>query len=148
MVLFAFHAFWKSDWLAAVLDSTWGMSLILKNYLFLAAIGFLACVYFGTYGLLWWMPSDWGRHNEDGDFSSVRGFLSCASTLYLGFPLIGLIWKGMLDAARAKRLAIRIHAAEASAAELSKQSKQLETHKAIIESLREQVESLRSKSDR
>jgi hypothetical protein len=146
LVLFAFHAHWKRDWLAAVLEKEWkAWSFITRIYLSLAALGFIACVYFGTYGLLWWMPSDWGRHNEDGDFSSVREYLSCASIFFLGFPLIGLIWKEMLEVAKTKRLETRFHAAETSSAELSKQ---LEVHKAIVESLREQIESLRSKSDR
>ena len=145
MVLFAFHAFWKSDWLAAVLDSTWGISLILKNYLFLAAIGFLVCVHQGTHALLWWMPSNWGGLDEDGNLMSVRAYLSWASVLALGIPLIGLLAAGITETVRAKRLETRLDTAETSAAELSKQ---LETHKKIVDSLREQIESLRSKSDR
>jgi hypothetical protein len=149
MALFAFQACWKSDWLAAVLEKEWQyLSLILKNYFYLAAIGFLVCVYQGTHALLWWMPSNWGSNDEDGDFTSVRVFLSWAALFSLGIPLSGLILRGITETARAKRLETRLHAAETSAAELSKQSKQLETHKAIIESLREQIESLRSKSDR
>lgn len=140
MVRFAFDAHWNRDWLAAVLENEWrSWSFITRIYLSLAALGFLACVYFGTYGLLWWMPSNWGSHNEDGDFMSVREYLSSASIFFLGFPLVGLIWKEMLDAARTKRLETRLHAAETSAAELSKQ---LETHKEIVESIRKHNKTL------
>lgn len=144
---FLYHAYCKGDWLAAVLETEWQYSytFITRIYLSLAALGFLAYVGCGTYVLLWWMPSNWGGLDEDGNFASVRYNLAGASTFFLGFPLIGLILRGISNTARTKSLETRLHAAETSAAELSKQ---LETHKEIVESLREQVESLRSKSDR
>ena len=103
MILFALHAYWKRDWLAAVLDRNGGLTLILKIYLFSAAIGFLVCVFQGTNALLWWIPSNWGSHDEDGNFMPIRVYLSCASVLFLGIPLIGLILAGITETARARR---------------------------------------------
>ena len=147
MFQFVYHALCNSDWLATVFETEgkYSYSLITKINIFVAAIGFLGCLWFGTDGFFWWMPSTWGGLNENGRFVPLRETLSCIAAFHLGLPLIVLIVRGISNTATTKRLETRLHAAESSAVELSRQ---LETNKAIIESLREQIESLRSKSDR
>jgi hypothetical protein len=145
MVLFAFHAYWKRDWLAAVLDSELQISLIIKLYLFLAAIGFLVCVCEGTHALLWWLPANWGSPDQDGEFVSTRIYLSWASGLFVGCPLIELMAAGVTKTARANRLATSLHTAETSAEKLFYE---LEAHKQLVVLLTQQVKSLQGKSDR
>lgn len=62
-----------------------------KAYLFLASAGFLVCVYSGYENLLWWMPNSWGSYGEDGDWTSLRSYLSGVATFLAGFGLIQLI---------------------------------------------------------
>lgn len=99
LAAFTLQACWadKSAWLYKVLHNPYPNLILVRAYLILAAIGFLVCVYQGTHSMLWWFPASWGGHDEDGVWLSLRSHVSAASTLFMGFGLVGLISGGIRD---------------------------------------------------
>lgn len=59
----------------------------------LAAIGFLVCMYQGAHGMLWWMPSEWGSIDEDGEYSTARSFLASMFTFFGGIAFVSFVDK-------------------------------------------------------
>lgn len=60
-----------------------------RAYLIAALIGYLGVVYCGFYGLLFWMPPNWGAVNEDGEFTALRYTVAGLFTL-AALPATGL----------------------------------------------------------
>jgi hypothetical protein len=60
------------------------MSFKKKVFFSFAAIGLFTCVFQGIESMLWWLPSSWGTHDEEGDFTTWRVQLSALITLFLG----------------------------------------------------------------
>lgn len=60
-----------------------------RVYLIAALIGYLGVVYCGIYGLLFWMPSNWGAVNEDGEFTALRYTVAGLFT-FAALPAVGL----------------------------------------------------------
>ena len=60
-----------------------------RVYLLAALIGYLGVVYCGFYGLLFWMPSNWGTMDEDGEFTALRYTVAGLFT-FAALPASGL----------------------------------------------------------
>lgn len=80
----------KSELLYSTIDSR-QMDWQKKVFLGLAAFGFLACIFNGIDGLLFWMPDSWGSLDEEGDFKTVRTSLASIGTLFIGGILVQVI---------------------------------------------------------
>lgn len=66
-------------------------SFKVSAFLVLAAGAYLLCIYEGYLTLLWWMPSSWGTHNDDGEWTSVRVLIAGVAVVPVGFGFINLI---------------------------------------------------------
>ncbi len=73
-----------------------------KIFLVFAAIGFLVCIYSGVKAMLFWMPSEWGRINSDGEHEAFKSIIASVFTFVAGFSFIHLI-----DKAAHKRFDLR-----------------------------------------
>jgi hypothetical protein len=62
-----------------------------KVFLGLAAIGFLICMFKGAETMLFWLPSEWGWPDEDGEFQSVRVLIASAFAMFGGIALAQFI---------------------------------------------------------
>lgn len=88
-------------YLAAKGDSITLYSTINSNYLSIkqkiflgfAAIGFLVSMYTGAEAMLFWMPSEWGSIDSDGEYQTVRSTISFVFALFGGLSLIQFIDK-------------------------------------------------------
>lgn len=69
------------------------LSIKQKTFLGLAAIGFLVCMYNGAEAMLFWMPSEWGSVDSEGEYQTVKGSISGIFALLGGFSLIHFIDK-------------------------------------------------------
>ena len=60
-----------------------------RVYLIAALVGYLSVIYCGFYGLLFWMPSNWGAVDEDGEFTALRYTIAGLFT-FASLPTAGL----------------------------------------------------------
>jgi hypothetical protein len=57
------------------------LSLKQNAFVGLAAVAMLVCFFNGAEAMLFWLPSDWGSLDEDGDFVLVRTSIASVFTL-------------------------------------------------------------------
>jgi hypothetical protein len=60
-------------------------------FIFSSAAATIAMVYFGSKGMLYWIPSNWGS-NVDGDWTSVRDYLAAMMAFIGGLGGIYIIF--------------------------------------------------------
>ena len=56
-------------------------------------IGLIACMYSGAEALLFWMPSEWGNIDSEGEYQTARTTLAAIFALYAGFTLAAFLDK-------------------------------------------------------
>jgi len=59
-----------------------------KTYFGLCALGIVISVGAGTYAMLWWMPNNWGWH-EDDSWNGLRLVIASLSAMFIGVPIVG-----------------------------------------------------------
>lgn len=62
-----------------------------KAFLLAAGLAVLVCAYTGAKTMLFWVPSNWGGVDEDGNFQPLRDSLATMFALFGGFSLIKLL---------------------------------------------------------
>jgi len=77
--------------LYSTLDSSLQISINQKIFLVLAAFTFLVCMYQGAEVMLFWLPSEWGGIDSDGDFHTLRSSLSITFVIFCGLKFIRFI---------------------------------------------------------
>jgi hypothetical protein len=55
----------------------------------IAGLALLFCVYSGLDAMLWWLPSSWGRVDEDGEFIPLRHMLAGVGACCITYPIAG-----------------------------------------------------------
>ena len=69
------------------------LSLKQKMFVGLAMIGLIACMYSGAEALLFWMPSEWGNIDSEGEYQTARTTLATIFAIYAGFTLAAFLDK-------------------------------------------------------
>lgn len=69
------------------------LSLRQKIFICLAMIGLIACMYSGAEKLLFWMPSEWGSIDSEGEYQAARTTLATIFAIYAGFTLAAFLDK-------------------------------------------------------
>lgn len=69
------------------------LSLKQKIFVGLAMIGLIACMYSGAEALLFWMPSEWGSIDSDGEYQTARTAFATIFATFAGLALVVFIDK-------------------------------------------------------
>jgi hypothetical protein len=73
----------------SLLDGYHGdLSIWQKAFLIIAAIALMICIFQGVEAMLFWMPDEWGKVNEDGEYVTAKNTLAVLFITFGGLPFL------------------------------------------------------------